>query len=420
MESLSRDHSAKLEAMAHNTIIFLLAFLWFIELNIIGRLFFIELVYIVIAGLIILTPGRLSISPFMKKVLVLLGISLLALILTDWYRGTAFQDYSRGWSKIFFLGINVFVIYHLCQNNRQRLFIFLFGLAVGGLVKPSFFPEPNFVAGGFWKTGYGIPATTLGFLAAYSFGINGVGVAFGLALLNLGLGFRSLALSCLAATLVPILSQTRYFKLLKNPGTILRNALAVILIVGGFTYWYYNIGTFDPGTIAMGQYKLEEAEKNPLYGRLEFLVGLVAVWDSPIVGRGSWAKDPKYATMLEQMFEKVGREDFYGEGLFETLIPSHSYLIGSWVEAGICGALFWFFLLFQSLKGMVYLRNFKIELVASLAFFLSWFIWNILFTPLGAGERLTAAFFIVLLNWVLTQPQGLANGGIESPKPVNS
>jgi len=417
MELVKRDNSAKIEVMLGDILVFLLAFFWFIEIKIVGRLFLLELVYLVIAVFFILTSVRLSLSPFLKKVLVLLAIWLVALMFSDWYRGTAFTNYARGWAKIFFFGINIFVIYQLCRNNPRRLFIYLLGLALGGIVKPSFFPEPNFVAiQGFWKTGYGFPVTTLALLVASFLGVNFLAVAFGLALLNLGLGYRSNALCCLVGALFYILSRGLDWKKLRQPAAFLRKGMAVVLIVGAFFYYYYDIGVFRSTTINVGQYELEGVAKNPLYGRLDFLVGLMAVWDSPLIGRGSWAGDPRFVTLLEQLYEAVGREDFYEEGTAETQIAGHSYLLGAWVEAGILGPLIWFFLFFQTLKGMIYLFKFRIQPVGLLAFLLSWFLWNILFSPLGAGERITAAFFTVLLNWVLTMGQKTGDEGLESPQ----
>jgi len=288
----------------------------------------------------------------------------------------------------------------LCRNNPRRLSIYLLGLALGGLVKPSFFPETYFLKGDIWKFGYGFPVTSLAILAAYFFGLNLGMVLFGLALLNLGLGYRSMALFCLMGTLLSILSEAVYYKRLKNAVLLLRNVFLITVAISAFFYFYYEIGIFESSTIDVGQYKLERAEKNPLYGRLEFLGGLKAVWDSPLIGRGSWAKDPKYLTFLEELAEAVGR-GFYQE---DSTIPSHSYVLGAWVEAGILGGLFWLFVLFQSLKAMKTLVNLNVQPPGLYGFLLSFLIWAILFSPFAASERLTAAFFTVLVNYILMRP----------------
>jgi O-antigen ligase len=241
-------------------------------------------------------------------------------------------------------------------------------------------------------------------------GFNLLGVSFGLALLNLGLGFRSLAGFCLVGTLSSIWNRRAYFKI-NDVALLLRNSVLIILAISAFLYFYYEIGVFEVSTIDVGQHQKGGAEKNPVYGRLEFLVGLQAIWDSPIIGWGSWGKDPHYIRIFEEITEKAGLH-FYSE---EKSIPSHSFLLGAWVEAGIGGAIFWFILLLQSLKGLKNLLKFNIQPIVVLTFILSAFIWDILFSPFGAHERLYAAFFTVLLNWVLTEANGNQNGATDPP-----
>jgi O-antigen ligase len=405
MELVIRNNSSKIKTMIFDIIVILLAFFWFIEIKIVGRLFLLELVYLIIAVVLILSPACLSLSPFLRKFFVLLAVWLLGLMFADWYWGTSFVDYARGWSKVFFFGINVFVIYQLCRNKPRRLFLYLFGLALGGLVQPSFFPENLFLEGGTWKFGYGFPVTILTILAAYYFSVNLRMVTFGLALLNLGLGYRSMALFCLAGSMLSIWSKSPSNISINKKLAFFTKISFIILVVGISSYVYYEFGVVKSSIIDLGQVALEGEAKNPLYGRLEFIGGLKAVWDSPLIGRGSYPRDPYYSQYMELLAESLGK----GWEQKDYLIPTHSFVLGAWVEAGILGALFWLFVLFESVKSMTNLLYGNIRSIELCGFLISLLIWGILFSPLSGNERIFIAFCIVVVNWVLTEDSSYNN-----------
>ena len=75
-------------------------------------------------------------------------------------------------------------------------------------------------------------------------------------------------------------------------------------------------------------------------GRSEILVSTQAVIDSPVLGHGSWAKDFKYVDLLAELRGSLGY-DVQVDPQDVGLIPTHSYILGAWVEGGFLGALFW-------------------------------------------------------------------------------
>ena len=93
-----------------------------------------------------------------------------------------------------------------------------------------------------------------------------------------------------------------------------------------------------------------------LGGRPEILVSSRAVLDSPILGHGSWAKDFKYNEMLNDLLIEQGKRENYLQDLdpdWRGLIPVHSHLMGAWVWAGILGAIFWAYIFWLVIKGIV-------------------------------------------------------------------
>ncbi|CAN0598211.1 unnamed protein product, partial [Laminaria digitata] len=120
-----------------------------------------------------------------------------------------------------------------------------------------------------------------------------------------------------------------------------------------------------------------------------------AVADSPFIGHGSWAKNPKYAQRILEL-EKFGYEVNY-IAAENQLIPTHSHIMGAWVEAGFLGMVFWFWVLmlvFRVLSNLYMVREPLAPMITFVGFLM---LWDILFSPFGAARRVTVPFNIVLM-----------------------
>jgi hypothetical protein len=130
-------------------------------------------------------------------------------------------------------------------------------------------------------------------------------------------------------------------------------------------------------------------------GRSEVLVSSQAVIDSPILGHGSWAKDFAYADLLQGRLSELGYE--MGGGSSDIgLIPSHSYLMQSWVWAGLLGGVFWLAILAIAVWLLANLYVFRVELMPLFVFSTTLLLWNTAFSPYGAGARIQATYAIAL------------------------
>ena len=130
-------------------------------------------------------------------------------------------------------------------------------------------------------------------------------------------------------------------------------------------------------------------------GRSEILVSGRAIFDSPFLGHGSWAKDDKYSSLLMELRRQAG----YVGGAYdeEDLIPTHSHLLGAWVEAGLSGAIFWACIL--CLPMLVLFRPHReVDCMAPLSAFVAFLlIWDILFSPYGAGLRIMTPYYVIFM-----------------------
>jgi hypothetical protein len=142
-------------------------------------------------------------------------------------------------------------------------------------------------------------------------------------------------------------------------------------------------------------------------GRPEILVSSRAVADSPLLGHGSWAKDPKYLEM------QIGRGlDPSPAMLAEGLIPTHSYLMGAWVEAGVLGVPIWVWTLFLAAGVLARLYGRDGQLVPLIAFAAFALIWNVFFSPYGSFERLIAPYYILILVVTSRFPRAQRSEGL--------
>ena len=137
-----------------------------------------------------------------------------------------------------------------------------------------------------------------------------------------------------------------------------------------------------------------------LGGRPEILVSTRAVLDSPILGHGSWAKDPKYQEMLSDMLIEQGQRGNLQEMEMSSsngMIPAHSHLMGAWVNAGILGAVFWAFIFWRVIKGIVQVTVLRPPLAPVYAYLLVELSWDILFSPFGSTLRMYESIVIVIM-----------------------
>jgi hypothetical protein len=181
--------------------------------------------------------------------------------------------------------------------------------------------------------------------------------------------------------------------------------IAASCIIGlGSIYWTYQ---YVAGKGALGEdarSKYEEQSSGQygilLGGRVEMLGYLPAIYDSPILGHGSWAKDPTYIIAEHQALALMGysaADEISTEDLELGLIPSHSYLFGAWVDAGILGAVFWAWVFFLDAKTLFRVYSPTTVLLPVMSYMGFELLWDVLFSPYGAEARIVFPFYLVTL-----------------------
>ena len=379
-----------------------------IEIDLGGRLFLPELLLISILPLLVAKKGWLLLQTKPRLILILGMIWLIAQIITDLIRMIPFEDFSRGWAKIIFLMLNFSAIYLLLVDNVKRIILFTVGFAIGDLL--SFYINPSeFALAAPWKFGLATPTSQIIILIAQWRIITRIRLLQELLIIVFGglaiyLGSRSLGGFFILSGLLLYIHHTpkvrNWFtkKRVSSMRAVLLFTIMSLSAWGMLTIYGIAASSGMLGEKAEIKYHKQSGDYGVLLGgRVEILASSQAIIDSPLIGHGSWAKDPKYRLNLLEL-ANLGYE-INEQAILESKndrIPSHSHLFGAWVEAGILGALFWVWV-FTFVIHTLY-KIFKIEhvLLPLLITILIVAAWSILFSPFGALERLRWGFFLTL------------------------
>ena len=384
---------------------FLIPALQFIQFHILGTLYATDLLSLAV----LLLAGASNIRALNRRgtrTFLIFGIIwLMAQGATDLIRATPFHDYARGWAMIGFTLVNFASLSILLYDNRRRIMLCALGFVAGDLL--TYFLKPNiFASAEPWKFGYGYAVTLLVVLVAVFMGARRKRMLAGVLLmaaaaLNLYEGFRSLAGECfLTATYSVVTGYTSNFDGTSRSVTIpalISWALLGLSAVGLFRVYAYCASSGLLGSAALQKYEIESAGRYGVVagGRMDFLTGLDAALDSPLVGHGSWAKDWRYTSRQEALLPELGYQSASPSDSW--IIPAHSYLIGAWVDAGIIGALFWLWVLSVPVRVLALMQA-SYEPLAPLVLFLAFgLMWDVLFSPFGAAQRFSVAFVVVAL-----------------------
>ncbi len=408
-----------------DVLIILIPCLQFVRITLIGVLNGSDLMMLAVFLYLVFDRKIRIPTPVARWTLVLGLLWLASLCVTDIVRHSAFSDYARGWSNIGMTLVNLTVFWTLLYGRPRRLVLFGWGLAIGGVL--LFYVNPTEILEGASET------VAWKFVFAYSVSLGVFLIASGkerrshwpitLALImgafNMVQGSRNTGGECLAAALY--LSVIRIMRR-KGPGNSKLRArtaiaLAVSILVGVVgVMWAYGRAAKAGilGEDAQRKYEQESSGKYGvlLGGRIELLATIPAIYDSPILGHGSWAKDPIYIIQMHRALlllgYRIAAKSITPDDMRSGYIPEHSYFFGAWVDAGILGAVFWVWILVSTARVLMRAYPADAELLPVGSFLAFLLLWNVLFSPWGTDARFTFPYSFVLLMTLMDTASGTA------------
>ena len=365
-----------------------------------------------------------------KSIYFMMGMWLLAQIVSDFYNHSPFENAAKGEALIAFFALDLIVLSALAYKNNKRILYYAIGYVVGVSLSVFFFP-PGYdtmgETGASWKFGYApicIGITII--ISCYFYGKRKYFIALvlvlGIAAVNLSQNYRSqvLILSSVAVLVAPISTWLRQNSGLNLSKGGLKKEMSLMsaftrenmLVLGLMAFASFGVSkTYSLlassgalGDEAQTKYEVQSRGKLGLLigGRPETLVSIRAVLDRPFLGHGSWASDPKYVEMLTDVAAETGYNDEGGpQADADYLIPTHSALMGAWVFSGVIGAVFWAYVYYLVLLGVMKLINYHPPLTPYFAYALISSMWSILFSPFGQGARMDYAILLVILGSLL-------------------
>jgi hypothetical protein len=405
------------DALLVKALLFFLGLFCFWEIRVFGALTATELVLLGFAFLHLRDLRQLLSGPIARVVVVLLVLWLGSQVVTDLYRSTPFRDWSRGWGKIIVWAGSFSVFYHWLRANTRRALWFLWGVA-GGLTIGAVLGMENTTAILLWKFGLALPcllACGLLFTRWPRSPLYGIALLV-LSLAGLALSFRSYSGLCFVSAGLWLVwlrvgRKERPFVVKKTAGW-LAGASVAVLLGGVFVYSSLALdNVFGPeqrfrteqqmrrGIGLLGNHAMAEPVGLIAGARSEFLVALRAISDSPLLGHGSWAKNPFYTDLWmalagESKITEIRLAEV--EVMEPGLIPSHSHILGAWVEAGLMGGVFWGYVLGLSYALLALVFCTRQPLTPLLLPVYALFLWDIFFSPLSTQSRLLSALYVAL------------------------
>ena len=415
---------------------FLVGAMCWVRFEAVGQVYLSELALAALLPFLLFLRGSLLRNRTMLVFLTLVAMWLAGQVVADVVRETDFRDYARGWANIGLLLVDVFSLYLLLYGSRRRFVLFAFGLALGKIL--SLWLAPGDFADEYpWKFGIGTGVTLLAALAGTwrlisRIPILAVAPLLAVSTYSLAVGFRSMfacgLLACAYALAQRLLAVPPFGARTATTFPRVAALLAGSLLVGLGVLEVYQFaakaGFLDERSLTTFERQSQGEFGIFPGGRTAIFAAVPAVLDSPIVGHGSKAKDPDYASRILDA-RRYGYQPSLMPSWHTGLIPTHSMLLGAWVEAGVLGIFFWLWFALLMVTVLANLCRSR-EPLSVLVFYLGVTqLWHIAFSPFGGDMRLTTAFTLclfVVVRQVLRQ--GPAGGraptghGPSLPRPL--
>jgi hypothetical protein len=381
-------------------------------------------------ALIIIVPAALIFGGFewqehkIRVCVTLLALWLGSALLTDFLRGTFWQDALRGASRPIFLGAVMLVAYRLLRPNPGAAVWFYLGLIISNTISMYAFKPGSIdvteqfyditISGEFEKQGIGIVMSVLPCLlfwkgSRYPMVMGSLTAVVGI--LSVFLGSRSAGGIMFVAGIAVVITY-RFLPIGTGRFQLPMRTILLLLLVGavgalGALELYKTAASKGwLGEVANKKYFEQSQNRFGLLlgGRMDVLSGVLAIADSPVIGHGSWPLDTKGYMVHAAEIANADLDPAYREALDAGLvrIPAHSQILEPWVEHGLFASFFWLYLVWLlircSLQG-VFVRPVLFPAVV-LLLLSRW--WDMLFSPFGGRVAVGTAFalFLVLVELV--------------------
>lgn len=367
--------------------VFLYTMLSTIKVNLVGQLWLSELL-VVLAAPFTFRPDDLKTYPYLRKILVALLVLLFFQVVTDLLavQNTP-QNYLRGWAATVIALLSFVVLFKTLDDTPTILF-FLFMTMIKNIIYTDDIVDSDM---SYFKFKLAPILTMAMYLVLYQLYKRGelkmaLTVLICCSLVCFAFDSRSTGVIFFIGALITYFMNNNVR--ISRQKVILFGVLVAVLFQGAYMFYVRSVLDGEIG----GEHSRTQIGRlanpyNPLEllatGRAETFAAGAAIADKPFFGHGSWAEDKslKYYMILlmyhnEDLNADRARQDTH-------LVPSHSVLMGAWVNWGIGGFLAVLYLFWIVVKmGLYIIRNGQeLALYPVLVLIFIGLIWTFLFSP---------------------------------------
>jgi hypothetical protein len=384
--------------------VFLYTMLSTLKVSLVGQLWLNEFL-VILATPFTYKPSDLEEYPYLKKMLGALLLLLMFQVVTDLLivHSTP-QNYLRGWAGTIIAMLS-FIFLFKTLNEPSTILFFIFMTMIKNIIYTDDIVDSDM---SYFKFKIAPILTNAMYLLVYYLYQRGeqklvLSSLIGFSLLCFAMDSRSTGLIFfISAAIIYFLSGNVSISRQK---IILFSVIAAILFQ--ICYFFYVRAVLDGeigGDHSRAQLERLDNPYNPLgllmTGRAETFAAGAAIADKPIFGHGSWAPDKtlKYYLILlmyhdEEMNLQAARET-------DHLVPSHSVLLGAWVNWGLGGfiAICYLFWLLMKMGFHIIRNGQELALYPVLVLMTIGLMWTFLFSPFQALRLYIPGIAAILLT----------------------
>lgn len=372
---------------------------------------------ILLIGLVVFSSARTTRPRLPSWIPVTLGLWLLGTIASDLVASTIASDAAKGILRIAIVGLSTLGILLLHNRDERSILSLWLGVGVAGLA--SFLVAPSsYAVGEPWKFGLATPATILAVYAASRWKwstLATVSLLGVLASVHFVLGYRSLALICLATAILLAArrrgNSTRAGNRSWGRLTIVLVLGATVAVLGTTTYdALARAGAFGPAAAAKAAYL--GGELGSLAGsRSEVYLAALTIAESPWTGVGTGGTTTsRVDTAAAVWYEALGYSNLSSRIADGETTSFHSMALGSIAENGLGALPFWIGVLALVLKSLERTLAGAVRHPVLVAFLATLTLWDAFFSPFGGDRRFwLAATLATIVTCVWTNGSAYDN-----------
>ncbi|MDD5704306.1 MAG: hypothetical protein PHR35_00145 [Kiritimatiellae bacterium] len=382
------------------------------QVKIVGYIGVSELVFYAVAPFIFVQDQERLRKHGFNRVLLLAAMWAANGLLTDIVRHNTFDNTVKGFAATYSVLSCLIVLHHLLWDDVWRVRWMLLGITAS-IILSLFFLQGGVYIQRALTSGENVASATMSYkltiisivtsLLALPIFFQYMRFPIISALCVIGAGYYGLLQGGRSTFLIMLMTASLMLIVRNNPirmrsihRTFYGLAVAMILagVVASSTYKY----VVTKGM--MGEEELEKYEAQSqakiglLSGRSAFIGSVLAIRDSPILGYGSWALD---VYGYGRRSADIAGTEYHEHGQMVPYMPGHSHVFGSWVNNGICGGVFWIYILYLLYKTVKYNMGVVPNLFGYLAWTIPGMAWAILFSPFAGRPIPMTAITVMLL-----------------------